>query len=103
MRAIRNRYFPRSAPDIVDQVVSYALRAALTARSTSRGPAAVISERTSSSAGLTVLNAVPSNGSTNAPSMNSPYDGLIWTTARDSGAAAYVNVLPTMRGLSVSR
>ena len=34
-RAIRNRYLPRSEPDIGDQTLSYARRAAATARSTS--------------------------------------------------------------------
>jgi hypothetical protein len=48
------------------------LRAASTARSTSAGPAAVTSERTSSVAGLTVLNNVPSIGSTISPAMYSP-------------------------------
>ncbi len=77
----------------MDQTLSYALRAAPTARSTSAGPASVTSASTSSVAGLTVLNVRPSVGSTNSPPMNSPYDGWRSTIARDSGAGAYSNVL----------
>ena len=62
--------------------------------STSAAPASATSASTSSVAGFTVLKAPPSTGSTNAPSMNSPYDERSWTTARDSGAGAYSKVCP---------
>ena len=55
-----------------DQVCSYALRAAVTARSTSAGPASVTSARTSSVAGEMVLNARPSTPGVNSPPMKSP-------------------------------
>ena len=54
MRAIRKRYFARSAGEIVDQPLSYASRAACTARSTSSGPTWPTSASTSSDAGLMV-------------------------------------------------
>src|ERR671923_3019074 len=57
----------------------------------SRGPAATTSDRTSSVAGFTVLNGVPSTESTICPSMNSPWDGAMSTIDRDSGAGAYSN------------
>jgi hypothetical protein len=81
----------RSRPDIGPQTLSYAVRAAATARSTSAGPASATSASTSSDAGLIDLKDPPSDGSTNFPSMNSPYDGCRSTIARDSGAGAYSN------------
>jgi hypothetical protein len=48
----------------------------------------VTSARTSSVAGLTVLNVRPSTGSTNSPPMKRPYDDLRSRIARDSGAGA---------------
>ena len=89
MRAIRNRYLPRSFAGIFDQVFVYAARAAFTARSTSLSLAWLILLKTSSVAGLIVANLVFDFGSTHAPLMNNPYCGLIETTARDSGAGAY--------------
>ncbi len=91
-RAIRYRYFARSRPGIGPQTLSYALRAARTARSTSSAPASATSASTSSEAGLIDLKLPPSVGSTNLPSMNSPYEGLRSTTERDSGAGAYSNI-----------
>ena len=69
---MRNRYFDRSSPGSRDQVCSYAFLAAVTARSTSDGPASVTSASTSSVAGEIVLNMRPSAVSVKAPSMNSP-------------------------------
>ena len=63
---MRNRYLPRSAPDIADHGPSNARRAARTASSTSDGPASLTSASGSSSAGLMVLTESP------APSRNSP-------------------------------
>src|SRR3954452_4037801 len=91
-RAIRNRYLPRSAGRIGPQTLVKALRAALTARSTSASLPVAMSARTSSVAGFTVLNGVP-EPSTNSPSMNSPYDGAMSTMERDSGAGAYSKTL----------
>ena len=71
MRAIRKRYFPRSAPDMRPHAPRYAARAALTARSTSSALASATSARVSSVAGLIVLNASP-EPSTNSPPMNRP-------------------------------
>ena len=71
MRAIRKRYFPRSAPDMRPHTPRYAARAALTARSTSSALASATSARVSSVAGLMVLNASP-EPSTNSPPMNRP-------------------------------
>ena len=88
-RAMRYRYLARSAPGIGAHTDSKARRAAATARSTSRGPATATDASTSSVAGLTVFIEEPSTGSANEPSMNSPYDDRISTTARDSGAGAY--------------
>jgi hypothetical protein len=42
-------------------------------------------------AGLIVLNAEPLLPSSNSPLINRPYDGLMFTTERDSGAGAYSN------------
>jgi hypothetical protein len=66
--------------------LSKARRAALTAASTSAAPASLTSASTSSEAGLTVLNGKPSRAGTKAPPMNRPYDDLMSTIARDSGA-----------------
>ena len=71
MRAMRKRYFPRSAPDILDQTRVWARRAAFTARSTSASSASATSASTSSVLGEIVLNALP-EPSTNSPLMNSP-------------------------------
>src|SRR3954469_6573956 len=92
-RAIRNRYFARSRPLIGPQTLSNALRAERTALSTSAGPASLTSASTSSDAGETVLNGFPSVASVNWPLMKSPYDDLMSTMARDSGAGAYSNLL----------
>ena len=46
--------------------------------------------------GVDRLEGAPVDGSTNWPSMNRPYDGLMSTIARDSGAGAYSNFLPAM-------
>jgi hypothetical protein len=54
IRAIRKRYFPRSAPLIRDHTRVYAVRAAFTARSTSSVVASATSASTSSVAGLIV-------------------------------------------------
>lgn len=71
IRAMRNRYLARSEPGSADHF-SKALRAALTARSTSSAPAWATSERTSSVEGETVLKTLPSAASVNSPSMKSP-------------------------------
>ncbi|CAM5691624.1 hypothetical protein SANTM175S_07061 [Streptomyces antimycoticus] len=71
MRAMRKRYLARSEPGSADQDVN-ALRAALTARSTSSAPAWATSERTSSEEGERVLKTLPSPASPNSPSMNRP-------------------------------
>ena len=88
MRATRKRYFARSLPGIGPQTSSWARRAARTARSTSAGPAELTSASTSCEEGFSVLKWPPSTGLTNSPSMNSPYEALRLTTARDSGAGA---------------
>ena len=68
------------------------MRAAATARSTSAALASATSARTSSVAGLIVLNAEPLLPSTNSPLMNRPYDGrMLDRPTRDSGAGAYSN------------
>ena len=54
IRAKRYRYLPRSDPESFDQDLN-ALRAALTASSTSFSLASTISDKTSSVAGLIVL------------------------------------------------
>lgn len=87
IRAIRKRYLARSWPGSADHF-SNALRAALTARSTSSAPAWATSARTSSVEGETVLKTLPSAESVNSPSMNRPYDGAMSTIDRDSGAGA---------------
>ena len=56
---MRNRYLPRSEPLSFDQVLSYARRAAATARSTSSGDAVAISAIFFSVAGEMVENGVP--------------------------------------------
>ncbi len=71
IRAIRKRYFPRSAPVILDHTRVYARRAAFTAVSTSDWSASATSASTSSVAGLIVLNALP-EPSTNSPLTNRP-------------------------------
>ncbi len=71
MRAMRNRYLARSLPGSADQEVN-ALRAALTAASTSSVLACATSERTSSEDGETVLKTLPSLASRNSPSTNRP-------------------------------
>ena len=68
---MRKRYFPRSAPLIRDQTRVWARRAAFTAASTSDASASAISARTSSVAGLIVLNDLPPP-STNSPLTNRP-------------------------------
>ena len=88
---MRYRYFPRSLPDIFDQVVVYALRAAFTAASTSALPARATWLRTSSVAGLIVGKCLLP--ATNFPPMKWPYFGFIETTARDSGAGAYSKLI----------
>src|ERR1035437_2598988 len=92
MRAIRKRYLPRSAPGKRPHGPSKAVRAARTANSTSATPASLTSARTSSEDGLMVLKLDPSVDSTNSPPMNSPYDGRMVTTVRDSSAGAYSNL-----------
>lgn len=71
IRAIRKRYFARSAPGSADHF-SKAFRAAFTARSTSSALAWATSERTSSEDGETVLKTLPSEAGANSPSMNRP-------------------------------
>ena len=71
MRAIRKRYFPRSAPLSLLHTRVYAARAALTAASTSAALASATSASTSSVAGEMVLKLVPVP-STNWPLMNKP-------------------------------
>jgi hypothetical protein len=83
----------RSRPGIGPQTLSYARRAAVTARSTSPAVASLTSASTSSVAGLMVLKLADPSASTNAPSMNSPYEERRSTTERDSGAGAYSNPL----------
>src|SRR5579863_1907694 len=61
------------------------------------GPAIETSARTSSLAGLIVLKASPSIGSTNSPPMKSPYDGRRSTMARDSGAGEYSQLIGECR------
>ncbi len=52
-------------------------------------------------AGLIVLNDLPWP-STNSPSMNRPYDGLMSTMLRDSGAGAYSKGVVTGNQSSVT-
>lgn len=68
---MRKRYLARSEPGSADQEAK-ALRAALTARSTSAAPAWATSASTSSLLGETVLKTLPSAASVNSPSMKSP-------------------------------
>jgi len=68
-RAIRNRYLPRSSPDIFDQTVSYAARAARTASSTSSVDAHETVASSSSVAGL-MVGTSPPRPSTNRPPTN---------------------------------
>ena len=69
----------------------------------SASSASAISASTSSVEGLIVLKLWPWP-STNSPSTNRPYDGLMSTIARDSGAGAYSNGLrPSERPASVER
>src|SRR5438105_14742209 len=101
---MRNRYFALSFGGMTDQVCSYAFLAAVTARSTSAGPASVTSARTSSVAGEMVLNARPSAPGVNSPPMNRPYDSLSLTISRDSGAGAYSNFpMSVQRGVVGAR
>ena len=58
----------------------------------SASSASATSASTSSVEGLIVLNALPWP-STNSPLMNRPYDGLMSTMLRDSGAGAYSKML----------
>src|SRR5689334_20782878 len=88
IRAIRKRYFARSLPGSLLHTREYARRAAFTARSTSASEASATSASTSSVAGLIVLNDFP-EPSTNSPLMKRPYDDLMSTIERDSGAGAY--------------
>ena len=69
---MRNRYLPRSAPDMRDQVRSYARRAAATAASTSASFAVAMVARCFSVAGEMEENGVPWP-SRNSPSTNRPY------------------------------
>jgi hypothetical protein len=62
---------PRSEPDIRDQTLSYAARAAATARSTSDSSAEAIMAIFFSVAGEIVANGVPCPA-TNSPLMNRP-------------------------------
>ena len=79
---------PRSAASIVLQGPdSSARRAALTALSTSAGPAAATLAITSPVAGLYVSNSPPSTGSTHLLSMNSLVSR---TLGRDATAATFV-------------
>src|SRR6266536_1318580 len=82
-------YLARSLPGIRLHTRSKAVRAELTARSTSAGPARATSLSDSSDAGLTVVKTRPSAAGLNSPSINRPYLGAIRTTSRDSGAGAY--------------
>ncbi len=95
IRAIRNRYLARSLPGIRPQTRLWARRAAFTARSTSLSSASATSARTSSVEGLIDLKLRPWP-STNSPPTNRPYDGLMSTIDRDSGAGAYSNTFLAM-------
>src|SRR5215467_4177542 len=68
------------------------MRAARTAVSTSDSPASATSASTSSLAGLIVLRQLPLAASTKDPLTNKPYDDLMSTMERDSGAGAYSNM-----------
>ena len=92
IRAIRKRYFARSRPGIRPQTRVWARRAALTAASMSASSASATSASTSSVDGLIVLKLWPWP-STNSPFTKRPYDGLMSTIPRDSGAGAYSNTL----------
>src|SRR6266545_1441629 len=81
-------YLARSLPGIRLHTRSKAVRAELTARSTSAGPARATSLSDSSDAGLTVVKTRPSAAGLNSPSINRPYLGAIRTTSRDSGGCA---------------
>ena len=89
MRAILNKYFPRSAGGSFDQVFVYAFLAAVTARFTSARSAYATFDSTSSVAGLVVMKVFPDFAATNFPLINRPYSLLISTNAADSGAGAY--------------
>ena len=71
----------------------YALRAAITALSTSLACAYAIFERIFSVAGLIVLNVFEPLAATNFPLINRPYCALISTIDVDSGAGEYSNVI----------
>ena len=86
MRAIRNRYFARSAGEIDDQPSSNASRAAPTAWSTSSRVAWPISASGSSVDGSIVV--YVSLGSSHSPPTKRPYRSRSWTRSRASGAGA---------------
>ena len=100
IRAIRKRYLARSRPGIRPQTRVWARRAAFTAASMSASSASAISASTSSVDGLIVLKLRPWP-STNSPFTNNPYDGLMSTIPRDSGAGAYANGPSVERSPSV--
>src|SRR5699024_4680281 len=101
MRAIRNKYLPRSRPLIGPHTFSWARRAAATARSMSTDPATATRASSVSSAGLTVVSCVPSSAGVKAPSMNRSYVSRRVTTERDSGAGAYSKISATASVLRV--
>src|SRR6266571_2442459 len=88
-RAIRYRNLARSLPGSPAQSESHALLAAVTARSTSSGPASATSASFSSLEGSMVSKYRPDRGSTNLPPMNRPYRSWMDTMSLDSGAGAY--------------
>ena len=72
MRAIRNRYFARSAGAISDHLSANASRAVATARFTSSSRPRATSARCSSLEGDSVAIHSPEIGSTSLPPMKSP-------------------------------
>jgi hypothetical protein len=74
-RAMRKRYFPRSAPSCATRRPRMPRAAAWTAASTSALAASAISASTSSVAGLTSRSSVPLRGGCQAPPMNSSWRG----------------------------
>ncbi len=87
-RAMRKMYLARSAPGSFDQYFSYAVRAALTASSTSRSSASATSASFCSVLGLTVSKYLPLRGARKAPPMNSSCRGAMvtWSVASGEGA-----------------
>ena len=88
IRAIRKIYFPLSLPESLLQVVSYAFRAAFTAKSTSFLFPFAMEASFSSVAGLIVSKYLPELGFTHFPPINKSYlfFNFTWLVLSKEGA-----------------